>query len=250
MSNRKTSSWAVPLKGHAFDIEDLPVYLNGSPVTVIKRADKYFLLLSEEVAGENYEPVLEIAARYLELINGAASLLINGYRPIVLEGGAFHGIDEHGEFTQTVVPVGTTEMRCKMGRVTISIGGVPRADDRTGSMSLFLSDATGNQAKADALAIVGRSCPGWSELYLAFELVEANVGGRMYADGWIGKAEATLFTRTANSYTALGSSGRHGKDRGAPPTEPMEKQAALALVRSLVASWFTETLDMRGNGYG
>ncbi len=250
MANRKTRSWAVPLNGHAFDIDDLPVYLDGSPVTVIKRTEKYYLLLSEEVAGESYESVLAVAARYLALINGAASLLINGYRPIELEGGAFHGLDEHGEFTQTVVPVGTTEIRCKLGQVTISIGGTPEPDDRTGSMNLFLKHATGNQAKADALAILGRPSPSWSELYLAFELVEANVGRQMFTAGWIGKTEATLFTRTANSYTALGTSGRHGKDRGVPPTEPMEKHVALDLVRRLVASWFRGTLEMRGRDYG
>lgn len=250
MSNQRISSWAVPLKGHAFDIEDLPLYLDGSPVTVIKRAGKYFLLLSREVVGMSHEPVLETAARYLCLINGAASLLINGFKPIELERGAFHGIDAHGKFTQTVVPVGAAEIRCKLGHATISIDGVPHADDRTDLMSLFLNDATANQAKADALVILGRFSPSWSELYLAFELVEANTGGIMYSAGWISRADATLFTRTANSYTALGPSGRHGKDRGAPPNVPMKKETALALVRSLVASWFREAFEPRDHGYG
>ncbi len=250
MPNQRICSWTVPLKGHAFDIEDLPLYLDGSPVTVIKRADKYFLLLSSEVAGVSHEQVLETAARYLGLINGAASLLINGFKPIELERGVFHGIDANGEITQTVVPVGAAEIRCKLGHATISIDGVPQSDDRTGLMSLYLNDATADQAKADALAILGRSTPSWSELYLAFELVEANTGGEMYSAGWISRAEATLFTRTANSYTALGPSGRHGKDRGDPPNVPMKKETALALVRSLVASWFGEALESRGYGHG
>lgn len=250
MPNQGISSWAVPLKGHAFDIEDLPLYLDGSPVTVIKRADKYFLLLSREVVGVGHEPVLATAARYLGLINGAASLLINGFKPIELECGAFHGIDAHGEFTQTVVPVGAAEIRCKLGHVTISIDGLPQSDDRTGLMSLFLNDATTDQVRADALAILGRSSPSWSELYLAFELVEANTGGKMYSAGWISRPEAALFTRTTNSYTALGPSGRHGKDRGDPPNVPMKKETALALIRSLVASWFRDALQSRGHGHG
>lgn len=83
-------------------------------------------------------------------------------------------------------------------------------------MGLRMKEASHNRAKADALTLVGRPSPSWSELYLIFELVEANVGGRMFADGWIGRTEANLFTRTANSYTALGMAGRHGKDRGDP----------------------------------
>ncbi|WP_146134646.1 hypothetical protein [Aphanothece minutissima] len=240
MSNQNVSSWAVPLKGHLFDIEDLPLYLNESPVAVIKSAEKYWLILSKGLAGETHDGVLEIAERYLTLINGAASLLIDGYRPIELEGGVFHGLDDDGEIAQVVVPAGTIEVRCKFGHVTISAGGEPRLDDRIGSMSRIINDATGSQAKADALTILGRSSPSWSELYLAFELVKANVGSRMFTAKWINQTDATLFTRTANSYTALGSSGRHGRDRGDPPTEPMEKQDALVLVRSLVASWFRD----------
>jgi len=250
MSNRITVSWAVPLKGHIFDVEELPVCLRGSPVTVTKRGEGFYLLLSAEVAGESHESVPEIANRYIALINGAAKLLINGYRPIELEGGAFLGLDEDGEPTQTVIPIGTTEIRCKLGHLPISIGSVLNPDDRTGLMSSFLKDANDNQAKADALTILGRSSPSWSELYLAYELVKANVGARMFTAGWIRKNDAGLFTRTANSYTALGSSGRHGKDRGTPPAEPMEKKAALELVRSLVASWFGETLDIRVRGSG
>ena len=243
MSNRKTRSWAVPLKGDVFDMEDLPLYLDGSQVTVAKREDKYFLLLPVEVVGDSYELVTESATSYLSLINGAASLLIDGYRPVSLEGGVFHGIDEQGNISQVVVPVSTAEIRCKLNGGTISINGELQPDHRTGSLNLFISNATGHQAKADALVLLSRSSPSWSELYLVYELVESNVGSRMFTDGWIGKAKAAQFTRTANSYTALGAAGRHGKDSGAPPAKIMEKHSAELLIRSLVASWFQETLE-------
>ena len=53
----------------------------------------------------------------------------------------------------------------------------------------------------------------------------------MYEFGWVPKAEADLFCHTANSYAALRSEGRHGKDRGQPPENPMEKPTAIELVR-------------------
>jgi hypothetical protein len=237
VTSRAITAWVVPLKGHAFDLEDLPIYLDESPITVVKRGTAYVLQLPVSVAGPTYEHVGELAAEFLSLVNGAASILIGGFRPVELEGGGFHGVDSNGEIAHTVVQVGTAEARCKGGNVTLAINGVPQTDPRRGSMGLLIQEAAHNRAKADALALVGWPSPSWSELYLVYELVEANTGSRMLSEGWIGKAEAKLFTRTANSYTALGKSGRHGKDRGDPPAKPMLQQAAVTLMRSLVAGW-------------
>ncbi|TAJ20625.1 MAG: hypothetical protein EPO47_11190 [Rugosibacter sp.] len=250
MTSRQISAWIVPLKGHAFDLEDLPIYLDGSPVTVVKRGDRHFLQISTSVAGTTHERVEELAVDFLGLINGAASVLIDGYRPLEFEGGGFYGIDAIGEVANTVIQVSSAEMRCKAGHVTISVNGVTHEDGRKGLMDQLLREATRNRAKADALALVGRPAPSWSELYLVFELVEANAGSRMYADGWIGRAESKLFTRTANSYTALGKAARHGKDRGDPPTNPMHQRDAVRLMRSLVAGWLKGTHAAAGANDG
>lgn len=241
MTRREIAAWVLPLKGHVFDLEDLPIYLDGSPVTVVKRQEGYFLQISTSVAVPSYERVVELANDFLGLINGAASVLLHGHRPIELEGGAYYGIDAQGEIAHTVIQVGTAEARCEAGHMTVVVGGVPQQDHRKGQMASLVSEATRNRAKADALALVGRPSPSWSELYLIFELVEANVGGRMYSEGWIGKTEAKLFGRTANSYTALGRAGRHGKDRGDPPAQPMQQADASLLMRNLVLAWLKHT---------
>ena len=101
-----------------------------------------------------------------------------------------------------------------------------------------LMRAANRSARAhDALVITGRQELTWSELYLLFELVKAEVGGQMYHQGWISKADADLFSRTANSYSALGTAGRHGKDKGDPPAKPMEYGTAVELMRQLVLAW-------------
>lgn len=241
MTSRAITAWIVPLKGHAFDLEDLPVYLDGSPVTVVKRGASHYLQISTSVVGATHERVGDLAIDFLGLINGAASALIDGYRPVELDGGGFYGIDAIGEIANTVIKVGSAEMRCKAGHVTIAVNGVTQKDCRKGLMDQLLREATRSRAKADALALVGRPTPTWSELYLVFELVEANAGSCMFADGWIGRTEATLFTRTANSYTALGKAARHGKDRGDPPSTPMQQRDAVQLMRSLVAGWLKGT---------
>ena len=237
MASREITSWIVPLRGHALDLEELLIYLDGSPVAVVKRGESYFLQPSASIAGTTHDRVGELAIEYLGLINGAASVLIDGYRPAELDGGGFYGIDARGDIANTVLQVGCAEMRCKAGHITIAVNGVKQKDNRLGVMDVLLRQAAQDRAKADALALVGRRTPSWSELYLVFELVEANAGSRMYADGWIGRAESTLFTRTANSFTALGKAARHGKDRGDPPVNPMRQQDAVRLMRSLVAGW-------------
>jgi hypothetical protein len=241
MTSREITAWIVPLKGHAFDLEDLPLYLDGSPVIVVKRGESHFLQIATSVAGTTHEQVGQLAIDYLALINGAASVLIDGYRNVELEVGHFYGIDAVGNVANTVIQLGSAEMRFKAGHVTVTVNGASQQDSRKGLIDELLRETTRNRAKADALAIVGRPTPSWSELYLVFELVEANAGKRMYSDGWIGKTESKLFTRTANSYTALGKAGRHGKDRGAPPANPMHQGDAVRLMRSLVVAWLKGT---------
>ena len=151
------------------------------------------------------------------------------------------GIDANGKVVRTIVRAGVGVARAKGGHAKISMNGIAEPDRRMGSMTALLMEAAKNKAKADALALVGRQSPSWSELYLVFELVKANVGGRMLSEGWIAKNDATLFTRTANSYTALGKTGRHGKDRGDPPSIPMHQKAAADLMRVLVCRWLRDT---------
>jgi hypothetical protein len=55
--------------------------------------------------------------------------------------------------------------------------------------------------------------------------------------GWISRNDADLFAHTANSYSTLRSDGRHGKDIGGPPVNPMQHGIALTLVCGLVVAW-------------
>jgi hypothetical protein len=124
VSARATSAWLVPLDGHAFDLEDLPVYLQGSPVDVVSSPGGYQLRLPVGLTGPSHDRVRQLAADFLELLNGAASLLIDGYRPLQLAQGAFFGVDEAGAVMHTVLPVGTGELRSKVGHTTTILNGV------------------------------------------------------------------------------------------------------------------------------
>jgi hypothetical protein len=69
----------------------------------------------------------------------------------------------------------------------------------------------------------------------------------MHSMGWVSKAQARLFARTANSYDTLGLEGRHGRDSGSPPASPMKQADAETMMRDLVRHWL-EYLYEKGKG--
>jgi hypothetical protein len=237
MEYAPSNCWLVPLQGHDFDLEDLPVYLRGGPVQVCKRDGRHYLVLPFTTFGAAYDPIRDVATETVARINGVMTLLASPYWPIAVLDSAYFSVDEKGQVAHQVIPVGTAHERNKAGQLGVSIDGVPQGDPRTGRAARFLEAAEQNQALADALVLVGRPAPSWAELYLVFELVESNSGRQMIDRGWISKEAARNFKWTANSYTALGRLGRHGKNQNAPPPAPMSHPQAIELMRQLVSGW-------------
>ncbi len=226
----------MPLVGHQFDLEDLPLWLAGQDVHVATRDNTFVLVIPSAVVGDNYEPVRAFAEDQLKLINGIGRLLNSAFRPLSLAGQLF-GVDSTGAVRHTVVAVNPAEMRVKAGSVRAVVGGKVQPDPREAAASPLIRAALLSPRARDALIIVGRPSLTWSELYILFELVQADVGGQMFDLGWISPNDANLFTRTANSYSTLRSDGRHGKDRGEPPAHPMQHSIAATLVFGLVLAW-------------
>ncbi|HZM84999.1 MAG TPA: hypothetical protein VFF31_00455 [Blastocatellia bacterium] len=236
LKKRETAAWVIPLVGDHFDLEDLPRWLAGQSIHVAERDGAFELVISVAIIGDNYEPVRAFAEEQLDLINGVGRLLGQAFRPLSLADKLF-GIDAAGTVVHTVLAVGTAEMRVKAGSVRAVVGGKVQPDPREAAASPLLRAASLSPRARDALTIVGRPALTWSELYLLFELVQADVGGQMFDRGWISRADADLFTHTANSYSTLRSDGRHGKDRGEPPAQQMLHGVATKIVCGLVLAW-------------
>jgi hypothetical protein len=233
--------------GHAFDLEDLPLWLAGHEFQVVQREDDYFLQIPGGLIGEHYEPVRGFAEAQLELINGVGKIARSDFRPVRLSDKLF-GVDTSGNIRDTVVAVESGELRLKAGTVVVKVGDRTLPDPREGFARQFLAVASHSSAAHDALVVMGRHTLTWSELYLLFELVEADVGSRMVDLGWISKADANLFSWTANSYTALRQHGRHGKNSGSPPPTPMSVGNATTVIRSLVRSWLSNVAERSSLG--
>jgi hypothetical protein len=226
--------WVLPLAGHNFDLEDLPEWLAGEEVRVEQWNGSYALVIPTSVAGDDYENVRPFAEDRLQLINGVASALNGSFRPVSLKN-ELYGVNKERTVRHTIVAVGTAEMRMKAGRVRVS-GGAPQPVTEPAAAPLLRAARRAPEAH-DALVLIGRPSLTWPELYLLFEFVEGDVGSAMYDRGWISRAAAELFTRTANSYTALRSGSRHGRDRGDLPAQPMTRDVAVSLIRRLVCAW-------------
>lgn len=236
VAKREIASWVVPLVGDEFDLEDLLLWLAWQDAYVTKRDGAFVLVIPASIIGDNYEPVRAFAKEQLELINGAGRLLNPSFRPLFLADTLF-GVDSAGIVLQTVVAVNPAEERDKAGSVRAVIGGKVQPDPREGAASPLLRAASLSPRARDVLTIVGRPTLTWSELYLLFELVQADVGGQMLDLGWISPGEANLFTHTANSYSTLRGDGRHGKDKDKPPAHPMPHGVATTLACGLVQAW-------------
>jgi len=238
MSEGSVVAWIVPLVGHEFDLEDLPLWLAAEDVQVVARDGGFALSIPSSVIGRSYEPVRAFAEDQIVLVNGVGRLLSPDYRPVALQDKLF-GIDATGLTVQTVLALKGVETRSKAGSIRLRLGDVLQPDLREAAAHPILRAAATSPQAQDALAIIGRPALTWPELYLLFELVQSDVGGQMFDLGWISKVDEDSFSRTANSYTTLRHAGRHGRDRGAPPPHPMPHNVAVTLISKLVTAWLT-----------
>lgn len=226
--------WMVPLEGHAFDLEELPLVLAGGEVTAVVHDGA--ICLSLPATGPDHNGVLERAAQFLDLLNGAMSLLEPTFRPLVCST-SYYGVNGEGQKVSTVISVGTGEVRCKARALGVAVGGVPAPDPRHGAALPLLYAAKASPEAGDALTLVGRQRPTWSELAVVLELAINASGGKLIEWQWISKPDEERFRRTANSRKVLGKEARHGHAKHEPPPRPMTYSEAVRTIRELVANW-------------
>jgi len=239
MSDANVEKWIFPLAGHEFDLEDLPYWLVQCDIQVATRKEGYCLEAPKDMIGGDIEEIQELAENQLALINGAGRLLAQDFRPVVFIG-KFYGVDEAGNVVHTIVMAKKAEMREKAGAIRAIVGGEPQPDPREAAAYPILEAAKISPLAYDALVICGRPTLTWTDLYLLFELVENAVGSQMFEKSWISKSLARSFTSTANSYSVLRHEGRHGKDKGSPPSNPMSLIRARNYIQGLVRQWLVD----------
>lgn len=236
-----TTHWLVPLTGHIFELEDLPIYLQSHTCPVVRKDGTYYLKIPNAKLMDDPARVVAEAEAQLELVRGALRIIDADFSTLGIQHGSIQGVDANEAATAPVIMPGVDEIRMKAYAPTISIGGVSQEDARTDSLTMLLKPAEYSQKLRDALAIIGQKTPTWPELYVVFELARDHIGRSMYTKNGITVSDVELFTRTANSYPSIGRNSRHGPKEWKPPAKPMEYADALILIRNLVKHWLDET---------
>jgi hypothetical protein len=227
------SKWFVQIAGDKFDLEDLPNWFNSSGLTVVQEADGYYMHSSHFDLAKDSNEVRDLAEKLAEKMLGAARLFRPDFQPVKL--GAVVKENEAGG-KDIHISVSDSIIGRNKGRASITFNGVEQKPS-TPKPALWLNVAQNYEKVAHALRIWGKGPHDWINLYKILEIIESDVGGKIYQERWISKPEVTRFTQTANSAEALGDAARHAKKRIPPPPKPMTIQEAQHLIRELLKKW-------------
>ncbi len=232
--------WLLILKGHEFDLEDLPSVLNNPELAVIKRDNKYLLRSSDFQAFTSADEVRERGLVLLDLLNGAAKLYFDSYREIAEDGVA--QIDDDGKLHRTFFVSVVEEVRAKDRVSVVSIlsdgSRVPvQLPSQDPKIRHWIKLARQHKHVADALHFFREN--NWFSLYKVFEIIRDDVGNKqsITSKGWVSSSELNRFTQTAQSRATLGDFARHASSNYVPPDNPMSLQEAQSLLKQLLSGW-------------
>ena len=234
------AGWWVRLEGEERDLRDLAMHFSAPSLEVVEEDGAFWLGSSDFAALVEPERVQQGGRALLALASGALHVEFGRFAPPRVTAAVL--VDDTGakkhfiHVTSSIRMHGEINARVERSRPDGSVEIVASQVQTSEWAELAQRDAD----VEDVLAILGREDVRWHDLYHVFEIVEADVGGRMFSDGWVTKAAVRLFTRTANSRRAIGGEARHGHDRIDPPKKPLPRNEAHDLVLGLVRRWLAE----------
>lgn len=235
-------TWQVALDGDPADLGLLADSLDTGDF-VVRMTDRGYVLTGPAFykCGSASE-AKELAERVVPVLSTAAQVGLGSVRPVKAIGVVYYK-QANGEGGGIMVFLsGAAQATARMIPPTVQVTSegltttYRPADFTKGWLDLALSDPL----VARAMTFRGSSDVGWVNLYRIYEVIEEDVGRRrILEEKWATGAELTAFTRTANSYDALGGEARHGFESTDPPPRPMTKAAAQELIDCLLTSWIS-----------
>lgn len=237
------AGWWVRLEGEERDLRDLAMHFNAPSLEILEEDGVFWLGSSEFAALADPEKVQQRGRALVALASGALHVEFGRFAPPRVTAAVI--VDERGakkhfvHVSSSIRMHGEINARVERSRPDGSVEIVELVAPPV-QTSEWVELARRDADLEDVLAILGREDVRWHDLYHVFEIVEAEVGGRMFSEGWVTKAAVKRFTQTANSRRAIGGEARHGHDRFDPPKKPLPRKEAHALVLGLVRRWLAE----------
>ena len=226
-STNPQTSWAAEVEGHPVDLHWAEEASAKLTLNVSRHQDGMWLLTSPTLAGlADTGAVEDEAVRLLSIVNGAGAVHDPGFRPLTV--GHIYRFRPGGGKDAFVLLKSTVTVRSAL----VLQGGTPVPP----GPSLLEKATAAGQADADlqrALELFGGVPPTWGFLYNVYELSKQQPELKK----WTSQGERTRFQRTANSFTAAGSSARHAVEKTVPPPNPMTLAEARAFIRRILDEW-------------
>lgn len=234
------SEWLVQLSGHKFDLEELPKLFSSPDLEVVEDKGKYYLKSSEFNSLTDASKVRTKAKKSLEFINGAMKIKSSDFQPVSI--GGIERTEDDRPRTQYILPESIRERSKVSGNLSVVKAG-PREEEETTKRVItpesWVMLAKQDKNVAKVLRFFSKELT-WDNLYKIWEAMEEDQGNKIFLKGWASEKKIERFTRTANSYLAIGDKARHAHEKNLPPKKPMKLSEAESLIRTIVNSWISE----------
>lgn len=238
-ARQASPTWAVGLVGGDWELGEIAPHLAGS--IRVSRANDGWELTSDAFDGlTDAGTVRVLAEETVGLLNGLAAIWLE--EPALVQVGNVrrHRPDDGKDVWVFPEPI---SLRLRVGTPTVLINGV-ELQARSWIPDLELA---AHDPKVQAvLAFLGGQVT-WHGLYAALDTIlnDERTAGRGGVRDWAGASERrlTLFTRTANSFGAIGTAARHGPGF-LPPEQPLTLSDARDLVSEVARTWLDQLNSM------
>jgi hypothetical protein len=199
--------WAVDLIGDLADLSELRELTFPPQTELAIDGDLYYIRLLIPAAGDDPWNVQRLAEEAMKVVNGTARLYVEGWRNVKC-GGPVH-FDADGRRNLFALVHGmnfTSRMGTPTVTVTDAAGNVVHPPAIAKPAHKAISTANRDPAVKKVLGMYNSANLDYRDLYVIYEVVEADVGGidAVAALSESPKADLKRFKHTANSVAVLG----------------------------------------------
>ncbi|MEC0126531.1 hypothetical protein [Paenibacillus pabuli] len=227
--------WVICLAGDEKELYELSKSLNTEKLTIFKEEGEYRLKSSDISSINDYKDVSKKVDNLVKLIDGVTKLVLGAHRKITVSD--IYLLNDYGgrTFFMSAELSGSSSMT--------AIPQIIKADEAivisnpADSVPDLLELCEKHEVIDKVIKLISYDDESWVGLYKIFEVIAKDADVKSFSS--ISSENLKRFTRTANSYKAIGMEARHALDYE-PPKEPMYITEAKSLICLLVNEWIKQ----------
>ncbi|WP_342555581.1 hypothetical protein [Paenibacillus sp. FSL R7-0652] len=227
--------WVICLAGDEKELYELSKSLNTPKLTIFKEEGEYRLKSIDISSTDDYKEVSKKVENLVKLIDGLTKLVLGAHRRITVSD--IYLLNDNGgrTFFMSAVLSGTSSMTA-IPQI-IKADGTIEISNPADSVPDLLELCEKHEVIDKVIKLISYDDESWVGLYKIFEVIAKDADVKSFSS--ISSENLKRFTRTANSYKAIGMEARHALDYE-PPKEPMYITEAKSLICLLVNEWIKQ----------